>query len=206
MIRAFNENADIHTETASQVFGIPKEMLPPELRSRAKAINFGIVYGIGAFSLSKQIGVTVREAKAYIDAYLKTYHGVADYQKRVVEQAKTDGYVQTIYKRRRELPEIHSTNHNLRAFAERVAMNMPVQGTAADLIKIAMIRVHHRIREELPDARIILQVHDELIVEAPTMMADRAAQIVKEEMEHAASLRVTLLADAHTGQSWYEAK
>ena len=206
MIRAFNENADIHTETASQVFGIPKEMLPPELRSRAKAINFGIVYGIGAFSLSKQIGVTVREAKAYIDAYLKTYHGVADYQKRVVEQAKTDGFVQTIYKRRRELPEIHSTNHNLRAFAERVAMNMPVQGTAADLIKIAMIRVHHRIREELPDARIILQVHDELIVEAPTMMADRAAQIVKEEMEHAASLRVTLLADAHTGQSWYEAK
>ncbi len=206
MIRAFREGADIHAITASQVFGHPLETLPSYLRSRAKAINFGIVYGIGAYSLSQQIGVSVAEAREYIAAYLRTYSGVAAYQKEVVEKARADGYVSTIYGRRRDLADIASTNKTVRAFAERVALNMPVQGTAADIIKLAMIRVHDRIRREGLEARLILQVHDELIVEAPVLQESAVKRLLREEMEQAAQLRVPLLADVHAGRTWYDAK
>lgn len=206
MIRAFNEKADIHTETAAQVFGLSADMVPPELRSRAKAINFGIVYGIGAYSLSKQISVPVREAREYIESYLKTYSGVAAYQHDIVESARHDGYVKTMFGRRREVLDIYSKNKNVKAFAERVALNTPVQGTAADIIKLAMIRVYRRIRDEGLCAKLVLQVHDELIVEAREDEAQRAAQILSEEMESAAQLHVKLVADVHTGKNWYEAK
>ena len=206
MIRAFNEKADIHTETAAQVFGLSADMVPPELRSRAKAINFGIVYGIGAYSLSKQINVPVYQAKEYIQSYLETYSGVAAYQHNIVESARRDGYVKTMFGRRREVLDIYSKNKNVKAFAERVALNTPVQGTAADIIKLAMIRVYRRIRDEGLHARLVLQVHDELIVEAREDDAQRAAKILSEEMEHAAQLRVKLVADVHIGKNWYEAK
>lgn len=206
MIRAFRENADIHAITASQVFGYPLETLPHELRSRAKAINFGIVYGIGAYSLSQQINVSVAEAREYIDAYLRTYSGVASYQRTVVEKARADGYVSTIYGRRRDLADINATNKTVRAFAERVALNMPVQGTAADIIKLAMNRVYHRLRAEKLDAKLILQVHDELIVEARDAQVETVRALLKEEMEHAAELSVPLLVDVSVGKNWYEAK
>lgn len=206
MIRAFRENADIHAITASQVFGYPLETLPHELRSRAKAINFGIVYGIGAYSLSQQINVSMAEAKEYIEAYLRTYSGVASYQRTVVEQARKDGYVSTIYGRRRDLADINSTNKTVRAFAERVALNMPVQGTAADIIKLAMNRVYHRLRAEGLDAKLILQVHDELIIEANDLQVGTVTRLLREEMEHAADLSVPLLVDVSTGKNWYEAK
>ena len=180
--------------------------MPPELRSRSKAINFGIVYGISAYSLSQDIHVTVREAQQYIDDYLKTYSGVADYMKNSVEKARADGYVETIFHRPRFLPDIHSKKPALRGFSERVAMNMPIQGTAADIIKLAMIRVSRRLKAEGMDSRLILQVHDELIVEAPLAEADRVAEIVREEMEHAVSLAVEMKADVHQGRTWYAAK
>lgn len=206
MIRAFNEKADIHTETAAQVFGLSADMVPPELRSRAKAINFGIVYGIGAYSLSRQINVPVYQAKEYIQSYLETYSGVAAYQHNIVESARHDGYVKTMFGRRREVLDIYSKNKNVKAFAERVALNTPVQGTAADIIKLAMIRVYRRIRDEGLHAKLVLQVHDELIVEAREDEAQRAAQILSEEMESAAQLHVKLVADVHIGKNWYEAK
>ena len=176
------------------------------MRSRAKAVNFGIVYGISAFSLSKDIGVSRYEADQYIKGYLATYHGVAAYMDRVVEQAKRDGYVTTLYGRRRYLPELQSSNFNLRGFGERVARNMPVQGTAADIIKIAMIRVSARLKEEQLRSRLILQVHDELIVEAPEEETQTAARILREEMEGAAALQVPLNVDVKWGKSWYETK
>lgn len=206
MIEAFQKGADIHTITASQVFGVPPENVTPLMRSRAKAVNFGIVYGISAFSLSKDIGVSRYEADQYIKGYLATYHGVAAYMDRVVEQAKRDGYVTTLYGRRRYLPELQSSNFNLRGFGERVARNMPVQGTAADIIKIAMIRVSARLKEEQLRSRLILQVHDELIVEAPEEETQTAARILREEMEGAAALQVPLNVDVKWGKSWYETK
>ena len=206
MTEAFRENRDIHTSTAAKVFGLPEEMVTPQLRSRAKAVNFGIVYGIGAFSLAKDIGVTRREAESYIKEYLRLYSGIDDYMKNVVEQAKSDGYVTTMFGRRRYLPELASSNHNLRAFGERVARNMPIQGTAADIIKIAMIKVHERLRKENMRSRLILQVHDELIVEAPQDEAEYAAALLSEEMQNAVSLSVPLIADAGTGKTWYDAK
>lgn len=206
MKQAFLDGVDIHSVTASQVFNVPLESLPSELRSRAKAINFGIVYGIGAFSLSKDINSTVGEAKEYIEAYLNTYHGVADYMTKVVEKATEDGFVTTIYGRKRYLPELQATNKLIKAFGERVALNTPIQGTAADIIKLAMVRVYERLKKEAPDARLILQVHDELIVEAPVMQAEQVKRIVVDEMEHAASLSVPLRVDAHIGRDWYMAK
>ena len=163
MIEAFNKNEDIHTITASQVFDIPEEFVTPIMRSRAKAVNFGIVYGIGAFSLSKDIGVTVNEASQYINGYLNHYKGVKLFMEQITEQAKSLGYAQTIFGRRRYLPELKSSNHNMRAFGERVARNMPIQGTAADIIKIAMVRVYNRLKQENMKSKLILQVHDELI-------------------------------------------
>lgn len=206
MIDAFNEDTDIHAVTASQVFGMPMQLVTPLMRSRAKAVNFGIVYGIGAFSLSKDIGVTRAEADRYIKDYLHHYSGVDRYMKEVVEQAKKDGYVKTLFERRRYLPELASSNGMLRAFGERVARNMPIQGTAADIIKIAMIRVYRRLKQENMQAKLILQVHDELIVEAPEQEAEQAAKIVSEEMENACKMQVRLKSDANIGKTWYDAK
>ena len=169
-------------------------------------MNFGIVYGIGAFSLSKDIGVSVKEADRYIKDYLALYSGIDGYLKNVVEQAKNDGYVTTMFGRRRYLPELTSSNHNIRAFGERVAKNMPIQGTAADIIKIAMIKVDERLKKEKMKARLILQVHDELIVEAPEDEAVKAALILSEEMQNAVELSVPLPADAGIGKTWFEAK
>lgn len=205
MIDAFNSGADIHTATAAQVFGLPPEMITPQLRSRAKAVNFGIVYGIGAFSLAKDIGVSNKEAKEYIDSYMHTYQGVAAYMQRMIDAAKDTGYATTLFGRRRYLPELAASNHMLRAFGERVARNMPIQGTAADIIKIAMVRVDRRLYAEKMESRLILQVHDELIVEAPEAEAHRALQIVTEEMEHACNMAVLLRADGKIGQTWYDA-
>ena len=205
MKEAFLSGEDFHTVTASNVFGVPLSEVTPILRSRAKAVNFGIVYGISAFSLAQDIGVYPNEAKAYIDAYLEKYHGVRDYMKQIVETAKAQGYVATIYGRRRYLPELKSSNFNMRSFGERVALNMPVQGTAADIIKLAMVNVHRRLKADGLKARLILQVHDELIVECPGEEAEQVRQILTEEMENAARLSVPLLADAHIGHSWAEA-
>ena len=206
MIQAFRDHSDIHRRTASQVFHIPEQMVTPLMRSRAKAVNFGIVYGIGAFSLSQDIHVSMREAKQYIDDYLANFSGVDAYMKRVVEEAKQKGYVETMFGRRRYLPELSSSNHNLRAFGERVARNMPIQGTAADIIKIAMIRVERRLALEQMKSRLILQVHDELIVESPAEEALKAAALLTEEMQNAVRLAVPLTADAKIGDTWYEAK
>ncbi len=206
MINAFSGGTDIHTATAAQVFGLPEEMITPELRSRAKAVNFGIVYGIGAFSLSKDIGVTRAEADRYIKNYLASYPSVAAYMENTIEQAKKTGYVTTYYGRRRYLPELSNSNGNLRAFGERVARNAPIQGTAADIIKIAMIRVYERLKAEQPDARLILQVHDELIVECDEENAEKVCGMLEYEMENAAKLAVKLTAEAHYGKNWLEAK
>ena len=206
MIDAFNNGDDIHAITASQVFKMPLQMVTPLMRSRAKAVNFGIVYGIGAFSLAKDIGVSRAEADRYIKDYLHHYSGVDRYMNEVVEEAKKNGYVKTLFGRRRYLPELSSSIGMLRAFGERVARNMPIQGTAADIIKIAMIRVYTRLKEENLNARLILQIHDELIVEAPENEKTKAELIVKEEMENACKMKVLLKSDAHSGESWYDAK
>ena len=205
MIAAFRSGEDIHAVTASQVFGVPLAEVTPLQRSHAKAVNFGIVYGISAFSLAQDIGVFQNEAKAYMDSYFAKYHGVHEYMTRVVEQAKADGYVTTLFGRRRDLPELKSSNFNLRSFGERVALNMPIQGTAADIIKAAMVRVDARMRAEHLQARLLLQVHDELIVECPTEEAETVKGILIEEMEHVVDYRVPLLVDAKIGASWAEA-
>ena len=206
MIAAFRTREDIHTVTASQVFGVPPEQVTHEMRRRAKAVNFGIVYGISDFSLSQDIGVTRAEAKAYMEKYFEKYSGVHAYMTQVVERAKADGYVSTLMGRRRWLPELKSSNFNLRSFGERVALNMPIQGTAADLIKKAMLRVDGRLRREGLEARLVLQVHDELIVECPEGEAEQVQRLLAEEMEHVAELAVPLTAEAHAGKSWAEAK
>ena len=206
MIEAFKNNEDIHTITASQVFNMPIDMVTPIMRSRAKAVNFGIVYGISAYSLSQDIGVTVKQAKSYINEYLNNYKGVACYMQDVVNKAKENGYVETMFKRRRYLPELMSSNFNLRAFGERVAMNMPIQGTAADIIKLAMINVSNRLDREGLKAKLILQVHDELIVEAPYDEVERAKQILTEEMQSCIELKVPLTVGVMSGRSWFDAK
>ncbi|MCR5173445.1 MAG: DNA polymerase I [Oscillospiraceae bacterium] len=206
MRRAFIDGEDIHAVTASQVLGIPLEQVTKQQRSHAKAVNFGIVYGISAFSLAQDIHVSVAEARAYMESYLEKYSGVREYMKRVVEQAKKDGYVSSLYGRRRALPELASHDRNLRAFGERVALNMPIQGTAADVMKIAMIRVERALKKSGLRARLLLQVHDELIVECPEDEAERTAEILSEEMRNAAELSVPLPVEAKWGKSWYEAK
>ncbi|MBQ9912665.1 MAG: DNA polymerase I [Clostridia bacterium] len=206
MTEGFNNGEDIHAITASQVFNIPLFMVTPLMRSRAKAVNFGIVYGIGAFSLAKDIGVTRKEADNYIKGYLHHYSAVRDYLERVVEKARDDGYVSTVFHRRRYLPELSASNKMLQAFGERVAKNMPVQGTAADIIKIAMVRVYHRLIKEKLDAKLIMQVHDELIVECAEKDRQAAEIVLKQEMENACKMKVKLLADVHSGKTWYGAK
>ena len=202
MIDGFNSQADIHTATAAQVFGVPPEEVTPDMRRAAKAVNFGIVYGISAFSLSEDIHVSVAEAREYMEKYFEHYSGVRAYMDRVVEQGKADGYVSTLYGRRRWLPELASSNFNLRSFGERVALNMPIQGTAADIIKLAMIRVDGRLRTEGLAARLVLQVHDELIVECPEAEGERVRALLAEEMEGVAHLSVPLAADAKIGRTW----
>lgn len=206
MQNAFVSGEDIHTVTASQVFNLPIEEVTSLHRSRAKAVNFGIVYGISAFSLSQDIKVSVPEAKSYMEAYLSKYHGVRDYMKIVVEKAKEDGFVATQFGRRRPMPELKSSNFNLRSFGERVALNMPIQGTAADVIKLAMINVHKRLKAECPEAKLLLQVHDELIVECDEADRDKVSEILTSEMESAVSFSVPLTAEAHSGRSWFDAK
>lgn len=206
MIETFNDEIDIHTVTASQVFGMPQEMVTPLMRSRAKAVNFGIVYGIGAFSLAKDIGVTRKEADNYIKGYLNHYNGVNEYMENIVKTATEQGFVTTLQQRRRYLPELSSSNGMLRAFGQRVARNMPIQGTAADIIKVAMVRVYERLNEEKMKSRLILQVHDELIVESPENEIEKASKILSEEMENACKMKVRLRADVGVGKTWYDAK
>ena len=206
MQQAFLSGADFHTVTAANVFHVDAADVTPQMRSSAKAVNFGIVYGISAFSLSQDIGVTVAEAKDYMDRYFATYTGVKDYMDRIVETAREQEYVETLLHRRRALPELKSSNFNLRAFGERVALNMPIQGTAADVIKLAMVRVHRRLKEEKLRARLIMQVHDELIVECPQEEQQQVERLLAEEMEGVMALSVPLLAEAHSGKNWLEAK
>lgn len=202
---AFLSGEDFHAVTASHVFGVPLSEVTPAMRSSAKAVNFGIVYGISAFSLAQDIGVSQWEAKAYMDAYMEKYHGVRDYMKAIVEKAKDDGYVSTLFGRRRYLPELKSSNFNMRSFGERVALNMPIQGTAADVIKIAMVNVYRRLKTEKLKSRLILQVHDELIVECPEEERETVERLLKDEMERAVTLSVPLTADVSSGKSWAEA-
>ena len=206
MQEAFRSGEDVHTVTASQVFGVPVDEVTPLMRRHAKAVNFGIVYGISEFSLAQDIGVSRAEARAYIDSYLSKYRGVRAYMRQIVETAREQGYVQTLMGRRRMIPEIKSTKFNIRSGAERIALNTPIQGTAADIIKLAMVRVFDALEREALQARLILQVHDELIVECPAFEAQSVMDIVTREMEHAAALSVPLVAEAKMGESWYEAK
>ena len=206
MRKAFCDHVDIHTATAAQVFGVPVEEVTPLQRRHAKAVNFGIVYGISEFSLAEDIGVSRYEARAYIDNYLNNYRGVKEYMHKVVADAREIGYTETLYGRRRYIPELKSSNFNVRSGAERIALNTPIQGTAADLIKLAMIRVENALNEKYPDAQLLLQVHDELIVECPETIAPEVAALVSREMENVASLSVPLTAEAKFGKSWYEAK
>ena len=203
---AFRNGMDIHTVTASQVFAVPMDQVTPLMRRHAKAVNFGIVYGISEFSLAEDIGVSRWEAKDYIDSYLANYPGVRAYMKNVVLDAREKGYTQTMYGRRRYIPELTSSNFNVRSGAERIALNTPIQGSAADLIKLAMIRVDEALRREYPEAVLILQVHDELIVECPEAVAAEVAALVSREMEQVAALSVPLTAEAKWGKSWYDAK
>lgn len=206
MIEEMNSGQDFHTLAAAKAFNIPVDMVTPVLRSRAKAVNFGIVYGIGAFSLAKDIGVTRKEADQYIKAYLAAYSGVDKFMLSTIEKAKADGFVTTLFGRRRYLPELSSSNHMLRAFGERAARNAPIQGTAADIIKIAMVRVRNRLKQEKLDAKLILQVHDELIVECREEIKDYICQLLQEEMSRSAEMQVKLTVDVNCGKTWFDAK
>jgi DNA polymerase-1 len=197
---------DIHTVTASQVFGVAPEEVTSLQRRHAKAVNFGIVYGISEFSLAEDIGVSRYEARDYIEGYLANYRGVREYMKNVVADAREKGFTQTLYGRKRYIPELKSSNFNIRQGAERIALNTPIQGTAADLIKLAMIRVDQALRNNYPEAKLLLQVHDELIVECPQELATAVAELVSREMENVATLDVPLTAEAKTGKRWFDAK
>ena len=205
MQQAFLNGEDIHRSTAAKIYGIPQSEVTPRLRSSAKAINFGIMYGKGAYSLSKDIGVTVKEADAFLKNYLAAFPSVSGYMDKTIADAKANGYVSTLFGRRRALPELNSNNHNIRASGERMARNTPIQGTAADVIKLAMVRVWKRLRDEKMESRLILTVHDELIVEAPEAEAEQAARILREEMEGCVQYAVPLSTDVHTGKNWLEA-
>ena len=206
MKSAFINKEDIHTKTAASILHLPIEMVTPQIRSRAKAVNFGIVYGIGAFSLAKDTGISVKEADKFIKDYLETFSGVKAYMSDIIEFAKKNGYVATLYNRRRMLPEINNSNKNIQALGARMAMNTPIQGTSADIIKIAMVRVFNRLQQENLEAKLVLQVHDELIVETPINEVEKVKKIVAQEMLNAAKLDVPLSADVNVGENWYEAK
>ena len=201
---AYRSGGDIHALTASQVFGVPIYDVTPKMRREAKAVNFGIIYGISGFGLSKDLGISAKSAKEYIDKYFETYSEVKTYIDSNVENAKKNGYVTTLYGRKREINELKSSNFAVRAFGERAAMNMPLQGTSADIIKIAMVRVYQRMKKEGLNAKLVLQVHDELVVDCPENEMERVEKILKFEMEHAAELSVPLVAEIGVGKSWYE--
>ena len=206
LIEAYKMHADIHRTTASQVFHIPFDEVTDLQRRNAKAVNFGIVYGISSFGLSQDLSITRKEAAEYIEKYFQTYPGVKEFLDKTVSEAKEKGYITTMYGRRRPVPELSSGNFMQRSFGERVAMNSPIQGTAADIIKIAMIRVWRKLREEGLSSKLILQVHDELLLETLESEKERVKQILEEEMSLAAELSVALEVDLHTGESWYDAK
>lgn len=206
MQQAFNTDADIHTITATQVFKVPDFLVTDDMRSRAKTVNFGIIYGQSEFSLAGELKITRKEAKEYIESYFAHYSGVKGYMEKTIAEAKKSGFVTTVFGRRRYIPELAASNFNLRSFGERVAMNAPIQGTAADIIKIAMVKVQKALAEECPEARLILQVHDELICEVPEKDARKVAAILRKEMENAVKLSVPLRADVKVGRSWFETK
>ena len=206
MCEAFNEDMDIHTITASKIFGVPVDSVSKQLRSRAKAVNFGIVYGISEFGLSEQTGINRREAKDFMEQYLEHYSGIKNYMDDIVNEAKSKGYIDTTFGRRRYIPELKSNNYMVRKFGERVAMNTPVQGTAADIMKIAMINVYRKLKEEKMEAKIVLQIHDELLIEAPISEKEKVKKILVEQMENAAKLNVPLKVEAEEGKNWLSAK
>jgi DNA polymerase-1 len=201
-IDSFRKGEDIHTRTAAEVFGVPPLMVSPEDRRRAKAVNFGIVYGQSAFGLAQQLGIPVSEAREYIDAYFERYSGVKTFMDHAIAQAKRDGYSKTMFGRRRPIPDLDNSNPNIRGFAERTAINSPIQGSAADLIKLAMPRVEAKLREAKLDALLLLQVHDELLLEAPEAETEIVAELVKHEMENVHSLNVPLVVDVKVGKNW----
>ena len=206
MIKAFQEHNDIHQICASQVFGVPLEEVTKEMRSHAKAVNFGIVYGISDFGLAEQLGIKRKEAKQYIDSYLEKYHGIEKFMEEEIEKAKEKGYVETMFHRRRYIPEITSNNYMVRKFGDRVAMNAPIQGTAADIMKIAMIKVYHELNNRNLKSKIVLQIHDELIIEALESEKEEVSRILRECMERAAELSVQLEVDLQEGKTWYQTK
>ena len=206
MQEAFLSGEDFHAVTASHVFGVPLNEVTSSMRRAAKAVNFGIVYGISAFSLSQDLGVSAEEAKAYMDAYFARFPGVKRYMEDVVKKSRETGYAETIFRRRRTLPEITASKYATRSFGERVALNMPIQGTAADIIKLAMVKVFKRLKEEGLSSRLIMQVHDELIVECPENEAERVKSLLTQEMEGVCALTVPLIAEAHSGKNWLETK
>ena len=206
MQEAFLSGEDFHAVTASHVFGVPLNEVTSSMRRAAKAVNFGIVYGISAFSLSQDLGVSAEEAKAYMDAYFARFPGVKRYMEDVVKKSRETGYAETIFRRRRTLPEITASKYATRSFGERVALNMPIQGTAADIIKLAMVKVFKRLKEEGLSSRLIMQVHDELIVECPENEAERVKSLLTQEMEGVCALAVPLIAEAHSGKNWLETK
>jgi len=207
LIDAFEHDLDIHAKTASQVFHVELSQVTPEMRSRAKAVNFGIVYGISDYGLSRDLSIPRKEAKKYIDNYMKYYSNIEKYMRNIVEQGKRDGYVTTYFGRRRYIPELSSRNFNIRSFGERIALNTPVQGTAADIIKAAMVGVYNRLKNNKMKSRLILQVHDELIVEAYKDELEEVKTILTEEMENVVvDFKVSLKSDINIGGSWYEAK
>ena len=206
MIEAFNTNDDIHTMTASQVFKVPVNEVSKQLRSKAKAVNFGIVYGISEFGLAEQIDIKRFEAKQYIEQYLETYHGIKEYMTNIIEEAKSKGYVSTLMGRRRYIQELDSKNYMIRKFGERAAMNTPIQGTAADIMKVAMIKVYHELKNAGLKSKIVLQVHDELLVETYEEEKEQVKELLKNCMESAAKLSVPLTVDVEEGKSWFQAK
>ena len=207
MIEAFKNNIDIHTNTAMRVFGIQNpEEVTSSMRRQAKAVNFGIVYGISDYGLSQNLNIPRKQAKEFIDRYLEEFKGVKDYMETIVEEARQKDYVETLFHRRRYLPEIHASNFNIRSFAERTAMNSPIQGTAADILKVAMIELDREMQERNFQAKLLLQVHDELIFEVPEEEVESLQSLVEEVMENAVSLSVPLKADSNIGNNWYEAK
>jgi DNA polymerase-1 len=205
-IKAFNDEEDIHRITAAKVFNIPYEDVTSDIRRNAKAVNFGIVYGISAFGLSQDLDISVKEASSYITEYFEKYPKVKAFLDMTVAEAKAFGYTETMYGRIRPIPELSSSNFMQRAFGERIAMNTPIQGSAADIMKIAMVKVYERLEEENLDAKLLLQVHDELIIEAHESIVEQVKKLLVDEMEQAASLKVPLTVDAHSGRTWFDAK
>ena len=206
MIDAFNHHSDIHTKTASEVFKVPVDEVTSLMRSRAKAVNFGIVYGISDFSLSQDLKITKKEASEYMEIYFDRYPKIKGYLESVKEEAKEKGYVLTVLNRRRFIPEINSSNKIVKALGERLAMNAPIQGSAADIIKLAMVNVYNKIKEKGLNSRIILQVHDELILNVPKEEIDVIKDLLKTEMENVLDLSIPLEVDINLGDTWYDAK